>query len=318
MKCEKCLKSLTAKLVVGTLAYFCMAGLANAAVLVNDTWIDGTDDDPAAPVYSEAGVDSDVDGDIESAWFQGGSGELNPVGAGGPLRGTVLTSSASWTSYFTAEGSEVNLQNTGDSLKVTWAFSATGINASNGSQNMRLALVDSTAATRLVSNGSPGDDFYTGYGMFMNFGQTTGRSSPFRLVERADTFGAILSSSSEWSTVADAPGFGDGAVGYSNGTPYTLEMTITRAAGNLLDITTTMTGGNINGTGSVSVSASGLSPNNGSFKFDTFSLRPSNAVTTADMFDTSLFRVEFTPIPEPASLVLVGLSGLAMVCRRQR
>ena len=59
----------------------------NAAIIVNDTWKDGTDSDPASPVYSEYGVDSDADGDLESAWYQGGAGTLDPVGAGGPQRG---------------------------------------------------------------------------------------------------------------------------------------------------------------------------------------------------------------------------------------
>ena len=38
----------------------------NAAIIVNDTWLDGTDDDPASPVYSEYGVDSDSDGNLET------------------------------------------------------------------------------------------------------------------------------------------------------------------------------------------------------------------------------------------------------------
>src|SRR5688572_29820821 len=85
-----------------------VAGIAQAANLVNDTWRDDTDTDPAAPIYSEAGVDSDADGDLESAWFQGGVGTLDPVvgGGPGPLRADLTGtggSSATWTTYFTAE-----------------------------------------------------------------------------------------------------------------------------------------------------------------------------------------------------------------------
>src|SRR5262245_40487969 len=81
---------------------------AQAIILVNDTWQDNSRTDPtAANGYAEnngsAGNDADSDGDLESAWFRGGSGTLAPVGAGGPLRGTGYVNSASWTTYFTAE-----------------------------------------------------------------------------------------------------------------------------------------------------------------------------------------------------------------------
>ncbi|TWU30466.1 PEP-CTERM sorting domain-containing protein [Bythopirellula polymerisocia] len=317
MRFERSLKKLAERLFAGSLVC-CVASMATAGIVVNDTWRDGTDSDPAVPTYSENGVDSDLDGDIESMWFDGGTTVLDPTGPGGPLRGTVSTSSASWTSYFTPEGSEVELANPGDSLKLTWAFSMDAINASNTSQNLRVALVDSPASARLVASGAPGSDAYSGYGMFINMGQTLGRDSAFRLMERSGASGNILSSSGDWATVADAPGISTGNAGYTDGTTYTLEMMITRTAAGLLDVTSTMTGAGLNGTGSVSVSAAGLAPNNGSFKFDTFSLRPSNAVTTAAVFDTSLFKVEHCSIPEPASLVLLGLSAMAMGCRRQR
>ena len=323
MKSENCLKNLAARLFAGTLTCCCLASAVSAAVIVNDTWCDGTDTDPAAPNYSEFGVDSDADGDIESAWFGSVNSDvetLNPVGPGGPLVGTVGTSSSSWTTYFTAEDCEIELANVGDSLKVTWAFSLAGSGTQNSSQNFRVALVDTPGADRLSADGNPGSASYTGYGMFMNMGSTLGRSTPFRIMERADASGALLSSSGEWATVADsAPPTVVGAPGYVDSTPYTFEMTITRTGGNLLDIASVMTGGNLDGTGIISASANGQTPNNGSFKFDTFSLRPSNAVTTASTFSTTLFKVEGpVKIPEPASLALLGLSALAMVSRRQR
>jgi hypothetical protein len=77
-----------------------------------------------------------------------------------------------------------------------------------------------------------------------------------------------------------------------------------------------MTGGNINSTGNVSVSTTDASPN--SFVFDTFSLRPSNASTTASQFDTSRFKVEFTTVPEIGSLWLMGLGVAASLAYWRR
>ena len=62
-----------------SLKYFLLCGVgalavtSRAAIVVNDTWQDGTRTDPAAPTYSENGTDSDADGNIESAWFNAGS-----------------------------------------------------------------------------------------------------------------------------------------------------------------------------------------------------------------------------------------------------
>jgi hypothetical protein len=291
--------------------------LSNAATVVSDTWIDDSDSDPASPTYSENGVDADADGDIESAWFQGGDGTLNPVAGDGPgpLRGEFSSptggSSASWTTYFTPEGSEVNLANAGDTLKVTWVFTPTGVNESNSSQNFRIALVDSPSAARLESDGAPGSAAYTGYGIFANMGQTLGNSNPFRLMERADDSGALLSSSGEWTGLGTT-GAAEDNEGYDSGTEYTFMMTIMRTAAGELQVDTSMTGGTLDNDGTAEVSFLDTTPNNGSFKFDTFSLRPSGASTTAAAFDTRLFRVEFTVVPEPTSLLLFGFGAVAI------
>lgn len=307
-------------LAAASLAALHFATAAQAAILVNDTWSDGTDSDPASPAYSENGVDADADGDLESAWFRGGDGTLDPVGAGGPLRGRFSSptgaSSASWTTYFTPESNKVNLANSGDQLKVTWIFTPQNVNASNGSQNFRVALVNTPNGARPIVDNNPPSGAYTGYALFLNFGQTTGRSTPFQLLERTAASGDLLGTSGNWGNAINAPGFGNGAVGYANGVEYTLEMTLTRNGADL-DVAATMSGGNINGTGSVSVSTTDTSPNG--FVFDTFALRPSGATTTAEIFDTRLFRVEYTAIPEPASLAMCGIAALAslLIARRK-
>lgn len=304
---------------LGGMATLLLSASASAGLIVNDRWTDGTDTDPIPPAYSENGIDIDSDTDLESAWYRTGNGTLNPVAAGGPQRGQLTTggtSSASWTTYFTPEASKVNLANNGDKLRVTWAFTPRVVNLTNGSQNFRVALVNTPGLPRPTIDAAPPSGAYTGYALFLNFGQTTGRSTPFQLLERGAS-GDILGTGSNWVNPVNAPGFGNGATGYANDTPYQLVMELTRI-GSSLNIVATMTGGSINSTGSVSVSTTDASPSG--FIYDTFALRPSGATTTAEIFDTTLFRVEtFTPaVPEPASLALAALAvGLVAAVRRR-
>jgi hypothetical protein len=297
----------------------------HAAIIVNDTWQDGTDIDPAAPIYSELGVDSDFDTDLESVWYQGGVGSLDPVGAGGPQRGDLTaggTSSASWTTYFTPEATPVTLTNPGDQMVLTWIFSLTDVGANNTSQNFRIAVVDSPSSTRLTANGAPGSGAYAGYSIFGNMSSgVLGNGNPFALRERVVASGDLLSTSGNWgkdgvASATLANGATAGNTGYAAGTTYTYTMKLTRDNASGLLIESSMVGGSLNNTGTASFSVTDPTPN--SFVFDTFALRPSGATTTARLFDTSRFRVDFNPVPEPSSLVLIGLSLGALAWRRHR
>ncbi len=302
-------------------ALVAVVGLCSAAAsggtLVNDTWLDGDRTLPASPDYSEYGVDVDLDGNLESAWFKGGVGTLAPVGAGGPLRGDLTvggTSSASWTTYFTPEATPVTLANLGDRLTVTWVFTPLNVNAQNTSQNFRLALVDTPGANRLTTDANPADSTFVGYGMFMNLGVTLGRTTPFSLMERSLlTTGNLLSSSGNWASLGDDGNTGD--AGYVSGTQYTFTLRATKAETGL-ELYASMVGGTLGGDGTLEVSFTDDSPN--TFTFDTLAIRPSGATTTAEQFDTSLFRVELTTIPEPATATLLGLGLAALISAHRR
>ena len=79
------------------------------SIIVKDTWIDNTRNDPTpANNYSENGVDLDADGDIEAAWFKGPIASTvtminpNPGVTPGIMRASLPASgSMSLTSYFT-------------------------------------------------------------------------------------------------------------------------------------------------------------------------------------------------------------------------
>ena len=287
---------------------------AQAVTYVNDTWLDND------RTNQENGVDSDSDGNIETAWF-GSSSSLSTTT--GHLIGTVPAGSAAWTTYFTTEGSEATLANAGDTLTVSWTFSMTGINATNNSQGFRIAFVNSPAASRVSTNASPGSSTYAGYALFMNIGQTLGHANPFQLMERADTAtaSALLSASASWSALDDEESIGTD--GYDDGVSYTFDLTLTRTASSQLMIDATLSGGTVgndgvdNNDGTLTVSFLDTTPN--SFSFDTFSLRPSGNATSATTFDTTAFSVTLTSVPEPSAFAaLAGAAGLAFAVGRRR
>lgn len=296
-----------------------MLGLAlpsRATVLVDDKWADATRTDPASPNYADNNgstpIDRDSDGELESAWFSTGSGASAPVTAG-HMTLTMGTSSASWETYFTPEATPVTLANAGDQIKITWAFTPTGVNMNNTSQFFRLAVVDSPSAARVTGDAGPGSGAYAGYAMFMNMGQTLGNNNPFQLMERSAS-GDLLQSSGNWT------GLGNGATagnhGYDSFTNYIFVMTLTRNASSGLDIVATMTGDNLNNAGFATVSVTDATPS--SFTYDTFALRPSGTASSASAFDTTNFKMELIPEPSTLALIGIGLAGLFVARRRRR
>jgi hypothetical protein len=304
------------------MAALAWAGVSGAAIIVNDTWLDGERATPASPAYSENGVDGDSDGDLESAWFNGGASTMTATA--GHLNKDLTGSSANWTTYFTPEGSEVNLANNGNKLRVTWQFSVTGLGGQNTSQNFRFGIVDSIPANRLAADGVPASGAagnpYTGYAIFANMGQgPLGNSNPFQLRERVAQGGSnsILGTSADWAATAltgTTNGATAGNSGWQEGITYTLVWELTRNGAGI-DIDATLSGGTLNGTGSATVDANDANGNG--FVFDTFNVRPSSEAGTASVFDTTLFRVEFI-VPEPASAGLLSLGALVALAVRRR
>ncbi len=293
--------------VCATLGLLATTLPAWSATVVNDTWIDGNRNQPAAPTYSENGIDADADGNIESAWYSSIAANLTVVDDAIPggdqfLRGTVAAASAvSWVTYFTPEAAPVTLVNPGDQIQVTWVFSLSGLNATSTGQGFRVAIVDSPAAARITTETTPGTAAYAGYGLFGNMRSgTLGNANSFAIMERANASGALLSASGDWSLRAN--GAGNSTPGYANDTPYTFIMTFTRSAADELDITATMTGAGLGVDGNgLSVSYLDNTPN--SFTFDTFNTRPQTGNDTATTFNTSLFKVEYLAACVGASVI---------------
>jgi hypothetical protein len=108
----------------------------NAAVLLDDTWADGTRSNQNLPT--------------DSAWFT--TSAANMKAFTGFLSVTNTGSSSTWTTYFTAPGDPAHL-NVGDTIIVTLSFIPRGVGSTtNSSQNWRVGLYDSSAGARVASD----------------------------------------------------------------------------------------------------------------------------------------------------------------------
>ena len=289
-------------LALATVCGFALSSYAQTdTILVNDTWADGD--------RTSSGPDGSG---IDSAWFSSSGASLT-VPAAGTMRATIGAGSLSETTYFASQ----TLANTGDALKFTWVYTPSTI-APNTSQAFNLAVVN--GATHLSADGSPASQAYAGYSMYMNMSSPNlGNGNPYNLKEwnLGATAGALLSSSGNWASLAN--GGTSGNTGFASGSTYTLIMTLTRNASSGLDITSTMTGGSLNGTGSETISFTDTTPN--TFTYDTFALRQTGSSSGAAQVDSSLFKVDFiTAVPEPTTFALAGLGllGLAGYRRMRR
>ena len=299
-------------LILPVTALCSLALSARAQTFVNDTFLDGNRTDPAT--YSEMGVDTDTDGDIESRWFGGGL-----TSSAGHLNGAVGTGSASWTTYFTDTfANSVNLANPGDMLRVTWVFTPTVVTNQNGSQGFRMALVQTPSGGRLAADGTPASAAYTGYAIFQNFAPLLGRvnNDNLDIMRRNVASGDILGTGGNWLKAAG--GGTQNNTGFTAGTQYTFLFTAQRGSLGELLLNASFSGDNIDGSGTLAASFTDTTP--GTYTFDTFSLRPSSASSSAGNFDTTKFEVEFIQVPEPAlgALLMASLGGLVAFRRFRR
>jgi hypothetical protein len=288
----------------------------NAALIVNDTWQDSD------RTVQENGTDADSDGDIESRWFiNSPTVAITP----GHLTTTLPTGSQNWTTYFAADGTPVTLTNAGDSLTVKLVFTPQGVSSGNTSQTFPFTVANTPSAARLSSDAAPGSAAYAGYAMYTNFSNPIGNSGAFQLKERTAASGNLLNSGGDWGNILVTNGATTGNTGYASGMQYTMTWIMTRTAGpntisgdsdDGLTIDVTMAGGSLNSpAGFPHVNFTDATPN--TFSYNTFNVRPAGSASTATSFDLNQFQVDFSPVPEPASLALT-LCGAAFLWLRRR
>jgi len=278
-------------------------------VIVNDTWADGD--------RTSAGPDGSG---IDSTWYAS-AGAANTVPAAGDMRWAIPAGSLFNTTYFPSATSPygpagVTLSTVGQTLAVSWTFSLTGLNATNGNQNFLVAVAN-TPGTHLTTDASPSSQIYSGYSSFMNMGQTLGNSAPFALKEWIlPSAGNLLGTSANWGANGAAGNLAttgtSGNAGFNASITYNYYMSFTLGASGDLLITNSITGTGLNGVGNETVTYDDLTPN--TLTFDTFAVRTGTSSATASQFDTSHFQVDLiTPgaVPEPTTLALSALGVLA-------
>jgi hypothetical protein len=286
--------------------------------LNNDTWQNGSRTNPPPPLYADNNGTSVVNNDAssypDSAWFASNSASLTVAGPG-DLRAAVPGSSLSQYTYFTTPTTPVTLANVGDELKITWVFTPSTI-AVNTSQGFNLALVNTPNGSRSAGDGSIANaNFTNGFAMFMNMSSTMGNGNSFQLRKWGlASAGALLGTSGNWTALTN--GVASGTTGYASGTQYTFVYDLTMTAGGL-QVASSMSGGSIGGTGSISDTY--VDPSISTASFDTFDVRANGNATGPAQVDSSLFKVEFITVPEPSTVMLVGAGlGLMLALARRR
>jgi pectate lyase len=251
---------------------------ASAGVLLDDTWADGNRTGTALPT--------------DSAWYASSAASL--TAAPGAMTGlTGGGSSRSWWTHFTTDPAAPVSLAVGDTLKVTLAFTPTGVNTGNSGRSLRIGLYDYSAGTRRTTDGgSPDGTSVTGYMLNLNFAPTFGTSSPLQIQARTKPADNDLMGSSGDYTTIDSGGVSGGA-GFVEGTPYRLEFSVTRNAGSV-----TITTAFFDDIGLV-VSAAATDTNTPTTRFDAFALRPANTTGTATSFAFTRFKVETASVPVP-------------------
>ncbi len=271
-------------------------------VFLNEHWLDGTRTDTSLP--------------DESAWYANVASSLTAktnslIGMPDPA------STVTWWTYFTSNSASLAQLKVSDSLRLTLAFTTSGVNASNSSKGLRLGLFNSSGGTRTTVDGSnPGGANHKGIMANLNFGQTFGSGMQF--LERTNLASANLLStvadfSSDPSAITTLGGPSPGDAGFSNGVPYVMQLLATRNPNSLdLSLAFSCTNG-----WNTSLTGTWTDTNFLTTAFDMFVFRPALQAQTATNFTFTEFKVEVLAPnnrpPEPALHTAVTTQNSALV-----
>jgi hypothetical protein len=288
------------------------APIAEAAVIVNDSWADGGRDNGPDPQDSNWWASSSTNG-IEVS-----------VGSLGMVTGT---SGRGIHTVFPTQ----TLANVGDKLVATYTFTTPQTVGSGGSGAFRVGLFDTLGRAGLdaditASSGSPNPvygwagadpptDALPGYMLDMDVGTGT-EDLNFRQHDTVPTAmtptGRLMGTTSGFTSISSSGP--DGAYAFAPNTTYTGSFTITRTSATDVELTGTL------GAASHTVTDEFDSDNFGMLAFWANSNMFGTSATPGEAnngIDFSNVQVEFIPVPEPGTLLLGAMAAIIVGMRRR-
>jgi len=261
----------------------------HAAVLLDDTWADGTRTNQNPPT--------------QSAWYASSGPSL--TAAAHPMTLSLGSGSAMAITYFTTNAASPVQLSIGDTLRATFRLTLNGVAAANGSQGFRLGLFD-FADSNLPPKRLSADRFGSssqgngvqGYALFQNMGATFAKSAPMDIRKRTTMGASLLGTSGDWTSLGTGPGNFNAFAGFANGARYILQLALQRTGTNALVISATWS--NIASGAALATSVTDNVATN--FNFDGIALRPSGAGSSASKITLNEVKVEVAPASTPPSI----------------
>ncbi len=301
----------TCGLAAAALAAVATTHTASAVVIVDDSFADG---------------DLAKTGALDTNWWTSSSSsgaEITP----GSLGLVTGTSGRGIHTVFPTQ----TLANVGDKLTATYTFTTPATVGSGGNSSFRVGLYDTLGRAGLdadisassgspnalygwsVGNGGPGDLGLPGYMLDMDVDNGADDLN-FRKHDVNSATGRLMSTTGSGSFSSISPSGPDNAYVFMANTQYTGSFTIERISATEVELTGTLDGATHSVTDafdSVDLGFLGFHINSNQFGSTNAQGEPDNGI------DFSNIKIEFIPVPEPASMALLAAGGLAMLRRRK-
>ena len=258
---------------------------AQATVLLDDTWADGTRNNENLPT--------------DAAWYFSSASSI--ATSTGAMSITMGSSAILGVSYFTANSGSPVTMNVGDTLTATITFTFNGVTTTSSSGAFRFALCDfgtNRSSADLSSNNGQGGNV-AAYSLFQTMVATFNNSSPMNVEKRTTVSdSALLGTSGDWSSLGTGPGNITGFPGFASGTQYTLRISLQRTGATAMQITETW----VNTSTSASISTTETDNSASNFNFDGLAIRPSAASSSASTITFNEVRVDYVAASSPPTI----------------